>query len=134
TTAGSSTTTTAAHVTTTTATSATTTTTPKKNGTTPVISNSSGGGSGGSGGSSTVTASSNRLAFTGPGLGIGSLGFIGSGLVLLGFALLALVGLPRRSGLQLALAGTSMRIAAPAGAGTSAAPAARSDLWLIPPT
>jgi hypothetical protein len=135
TTAGPSTTTTAAHTTTTTATTgATTTTTPKKNGTTPVISNSSGGGSGGSGGSSTVTASSNRLAFTGPGLGIGSLGFIGSGLVLLGFALLALVGLPRRSGLQLALVGTNVRIAAPSATGTSAGPAVRSDLWLIPPT
>jgi hypothetical protein len=74
------------------------------------------------------------LAFTGPGLGVGTLGVIGGGLVLLGFALLFLVGVPRRLGPQLALAGPGVRRREAPGTDLKAAQAWRSDLWLVPPT
>jgi hypothetical protein len=44
-----------------------------------------------------VKASSGSLAFTGTGPGIGILGILGGALILLGFALLALVDAPRRA-------------------------------------
>jgi hypothetical protein len=142
TTTAASTTTTAASTTTTTTTASGTTTTTKPS-TSPGLSSGSGGsggsggssgsGSGGSGGSSVVSASSNKLAFTGSGLGVGALGIIGGGLVLLGFALLALVGVPRRLGRQLAFVESSVRRRDPAEAELRVTQAWRRDLWLVPP-
>jgi len=43
-----------------------------------------------------VTAPSSSLAFTGPGRGVGILGVVGAALIILGFALLVLVDVPRR--------------------------------------
>jgi hypothetical protein len=80
-----------------------------------------------------VSASSNKLAFTGSGLGVGALGIIGGGLVLLGFALLALVGVPRRLGRQLAFVESSVRRRDPAEAELRVTQAWRRDLWLVPP-
>jgi phosphatidylinositol-3-phosphatase len=110
-----------------------TTTTTKAPSTSPGLSSGSGGSSG-SNGSSVVSASSNKLAFTGSGLGVGTLSFTGAGLVLLGFALLALVGVPRRLGRQLAVVESSVRRLEPPGADLRVNQAWRSDLWLVPPT
>jgi len=52
-----------------------------------------------------VKASSASLAFTGPGPGIGVLGIIGGALILLGFALFALVDAPRRAIARLVVLG-----------------------------
>jgi hypothetical protein len=84
---GSSTTTTAAPATTTT----------KGPSTSPT--------SGGGGGSTTPTVSSNQLAFTGSGPGIGILTVIGGALILLGFALMVVVDAPRRAMAQFATLG-----------------------------
>ena len=65
-------------------------TTTTKAGTTATTS-----GSGGSGGNP-VTASSQSLAFTGTGPGLGMVGVIGWAFILLGFALLVLVDAPQR--------------------------------------
>jgi hypothetical protein len=86
---GSSTTTTAAPATTTT----------KGPSTSPT--------SGGGGGSTTPTVSSNQLAFTGSGPGIGILTVIGGALILLGFALMVVVDAPRRAMAQFATLGPS---------------------------
>jgi hypothetical protein len=113
-------------------------TTTKAPSTNPGLGSGSGGtsgGSGGSGGSPVVSASSSRLAFTGSGFGVGTLGITGGVLVLLGFTLLVLVGLPhRRLGLQLAPVGPDVRIGERAGAGPRDGGAWRSDLWLVPPS
>ena len=87
-------------VTTTTTAAPTTTTTAASTATTLGVGDTSGGGSGGS---SVVSASSSALAFTGLGSGVGRLVLLGSGLVLLGLALFAAVGAPRRFLGQLAL-------------------------------
>jgi hypothetical protein len=63
--------------------------------------------SGGGGGSTTPTVSSNQLAFTGSGPGIGILTVIGGALILLGFALMVVVDAPRRAMAQFATLGPS---------------------------
>jgi acid phosphatase len=95
------------------------------------------GGSGGSGGSAlpgAVSASSGALAFTGPGRGIGSLVLMGAVLVLMGVALLGLVGPPRRRRAQLALAGVGGWSGAVVPGLAAPAWSRRSDLWLRPPS
>jgi hypothetical protein len=52
-----------------------------------------------------VNVPSSQLAFTGPGPGVGMLGVVGGVLVLLGFALLALVDAPRRAMARLVVLG-----------------------------
>jgi len=74
-------------------------TTTTKAGTTATTS-----GSGGSG-AKPVTASSQSLAFTGTGPGVGMLGVIGGVLILMGLALLVLVDAPRRAIAQFAVSG-----------------------------
>ncbi len=49
---------------------------------------------------SVVSAKSSALAFTGSGPGVRTLGILGAGLVVLGIALMALVGMPRRRAAQ----------------------------------
>jgi len=76
-----------------------TTTVPPVTTTTKAPATGAGGGNGGNTTLATtpVTAPSTALAFTGPGPGVGMLGVVGGVLVLLGFALLALVDAPRRA-------------------------------------
>jgi hypothetical protein len=64
-----------------------------------------GGGGGGTSGANPVTASSQSLAFTGTGPGVGMLGVIGGVLILMGLALLVLVDAPRRAIAQFAVSG-----------------------------
>jgi hypothetical protein len=82
--------------------SSTTTTPPAP--TTKAPSTGSGGGGSGGGGSKTPSVSSNQLAFTGAGPGVGILGVLGGLLILFGLALLVLVDAPRRAFAQLAAA------------------------------
>ncbi len=139
--AGSTTTTVASTPTTTGATTttvkattgATTTTSPKAAG----AQASSSGGSGnapGPGATDAVSAPSSALAFTGSGGGVSTLCILGAGLVLLGFALFALVGAPRRRMSRLAMAvggGSTLSALSP---GPLPLRVQRSDLWLRPPS
>ena len=102
--------------------------------TTPGILGRTWTGSGGSDPPSPVSASSRDLAFTGPGQGVGTLGIIGGGLVLLGFALLALVGIPRRLAGRLVLLDTHERRSTGATVHHPARESSRGDLWLLPPS
>ncbi len=100
----------------------------------PRVDGGAGGGSGGSNGTAAVSASSSALAFTGVGPGVGTLEIVGGTLVLLGVALLALVGVPRRLVGQLVLADSN---AIRSERGRSELPAKgtyRGDLWLLPPS
>jgi phosphatidylinositol-3-phosphatase len=92
------------------------------------------GSSGGSSDPSVVSAPSSALAFTGFSNGMRTLGVVGGGLVLLGFALLSLVGVPRRSARRLAFVDTNRLVGEVAGAGLEPAEAWRNDLWLVPPS
>jgi hypothetical protein len=83
-----------------------TTTTPPAPTTTKAPSTGSGGGGGGG---TTPSVSSNQLAFTGAGPGVGVLGVLGGLLILFGLALLVLVDAPRRAFAQLATATASGR-------------------------
>ena len=84
-----------------------TTTTPPVPTTKAPSTGSGGGGSGSSG--STPSVSSNQLAFTGAGPGVGILGVLGGMLILFGLALLVLVDAPRRAFARLATATASGR-------------------------
>ncbi len=110
----------------------TTTTTTKAAATAPALDGNTAGGSGGSD-PSDVSAASGDLAFTGPGSGVGALGIIGGGLVLLGLALLALVGMPRRLVGQLAPLGVDGRRTTRSASDRGATEASRDGLWLFPP-
>ena len=77
------------------------TTTTKAAGTSADFSVSSGGGADRSQEASVVSAPSSSLAFTGSGPGVKTLGVLGGGLVVLGIALMALMGMPRRRAAQL---------------------------------
>ena len=100
----------------------------------PGVGANSGGGSGGSSDPSVVSASSSSLAFTGSGPGVGALGVIGAGLVLLGVAILALVGVPRRFVREPALVNPSGRRGKRGEGDLAAAEPWRSDLWLVRPS
>ncbi len=110
-------------------TQAPTTTTTKVPATTPGPESATAGGSSDP---SAVSAPSGDLAFTGPGPGIGAMGIVGGGLVLLGLALLALVGMPRRLVARLVPLGTNTRPVRSAGR-LCPGESRRDDLWLHPP-
>jgi hypothetical protein len=74
------------------------------------------------------------LAFTGPGQGIGILGIVGGGLVLLGVALMALVGIPRRLVGQWVLLDSHERRGTCVSVDHSTREPSLGDLWFLPPS
>ena len=115
-------------------TSAPTTATTKVPRTAPRVDGGAVGGSGGSNGSAAVSASSSALAFTGAGPGIGTLEIIGGTLVLVGIALLMLVGGARRVVRQLVVADSNVsRSERPRSELWTREPC-RGDLWRFPPS
>ena len=81
-----------------------------------------------------VSAAASSLAFTGSGPGMTTLTVVGGALVLLGFALLTLVGIPLRRVRRTAFVPSWV---GPRGGGSANLPPAetqRNDLWLVPPS
>ena len=80
-----------------------------------------------------VSAAASSLAFTGSGPGMTTLTVVGGALVLLGFALLTLVGIPLHRVRQTAFVPSWVRPRDGSSANLPLAETQRNDLWLVPP-